>query len=68
MRKLGSALLVCPRVNDMTTPKVASRTSSCERCGEFVWRALDGPEQVTGICIQCSLVHGETHSRVLEEH
>jgi len=68
MRKLGSALLVCPRVNDMTTPKVASRTLLCERCGELVWRALDSPEHVTGICVQCSLTHDGTHLRELLEH
>ena len=52
----GSALLVCPRVNDLKSPKVPSRRASCEKCYESIWRALDSPDEGIEICIQCALI------------
>ena len=57
VKKIGSAVLVCPRVKDLATQRVPSRRASCEKCGELIWRALDSPEEVTEICVQCALVH-----------
>jgi len=55
--KFRSALLVCPRVNDLATPRVPSRKVACEKCDEWIWRALDSPDEATATCVQCLLVH-----------
>lgn len=57
VKKISSAVLVCPRVKDLATPRVPSRRASCEKCNELIWRALDSPEEVIEICVQCALVH-----------
>jgi len=45
--------VVCYRVADMPTPKVASHQRQCVGCHEVIWVAMDTPMAPPKICIQC---------------
>jgi len=51
--------VVCYRVADMPTPKVASDQLQCAGCHEAIWVAKNSPVAPPKICIQCVQSNGE---------
>jgi len=45
--------VVCYRVSDKPTPKVASRQHQCAGCGATIWVARKSPATPPKVCIQC---------------